>query len=248
MFTDSHCHLFKEYYFNIEEVIKRAEDNKVTKIITCGCDYNSNLETIELLNQYANVYGVIGVHPTEIKNITETINLIETNISNNKIIGIGEIGLDYHYDGFNKEEQNSTFEKMLNLAVKYNKPVVIHSRDANQETFDILKRYQLKGIIHSFSGDLELAKKYIDLGYLIGINGIVTFKNSNLVDLVKAISIKNILIETDSPYLSPTPLRGTKNEPKNVLEIAKFLSQELNLEMDFLAEILDKNLRRIFDI
>ncbi len=248
MFTDTHCHLFKEYYFDIDEVIKRAEDNNVTKIITCGCDYKSNLETIEIVSKYPNVYGAIGIHPTEINAINETINLIEKHILDEKIIAIGEIGLDYHYEKFNKKEQISVFNKMLKLAEKYNKPVIIHSRDANSDTFNILKQYKLKGVIHSFSGDLELAKKYIDLGYFIGINGIVTFKNANLIKIVKELPIQKILIETDSPYLSPVPFRGEKNEPKNVWEIVKFLSQELNLETTFLAEVLDENLRQIFDI
>jgi TatD DNase family protein len=248
MFTDTHCHLSKEYYQDIDKVIKDALNNEVTKIITCGCDYKSNLETLEIISRYSNVYGAIGIHPTEVNYIDETINLIEKNILNKKIIAIGEIGLDYHYDNFNKEEEIDVFHKMLKLAEKYNKPVIIHSRDANSDTFNILKQYNLKGVIHSFSGDLELAKKYIDLGYLIGVNGIITFKNADLIKVVKELPIQKILIETDSPYLSPVPFRGEKNEPKNVLEVAKFLSKELNLEMAFLAEILDKNLRQIFDI
>lgn len=248
MFTDTHCHLLREYYSDISKIIKDAYDNKVTKMITCGCDYNSIIETIEVCNDFDNIYGAIGIHPTEIKDVTNTINLIERNILNKKIIAIGEIGLDYHYEGYNKEEQQKTFKTMLDIARKYNKPVIIHSRDANYDTYNILKEYKLKGVVHSFSGDLELAKKYIELGYLIGINGTVTFKKSTLINIIKQIPLEKILVETDSPYLSPEPFRGNKNEPKRIIEIVKFLSKSLDIKEEFLAAVLAQNLRTFFDI
>lgn len=248
MFTDSHCHIFKEYYDNIDQIIKNANKVGVEKLMTCGCNYKSNLETIELVSKYKNVYGAIGIHPTEISDVEKDLLLIEKNVNNKKIVAIGEIGLDYHYEGFNKEEQKKVLKLMLDLAVKYNKPVIIHSRDANDDMYDILKDYNLKGVIHSFSGDTNMALKFIKLGYFIGINGIVTFKNSELINVIKDISVNNILVETDSPYLSPVPFRGAKNEPKNVLEIIKFLSQNLVIEEPVLGEILAKNLAACFDI
>lgn len=248
MYTDSHCHLYKEYYDDINKVINDAAKEGVKKLITCGCDYKTNLEVIDVVKRYPNVYGAIGVHPTEISKVNETLKLIEDNIDISKIIAIGEIGLDYHYEGFNKEEQIAVFEATLNLAEKYHKPVIIHSRDADEDTYNILKKHHVKGVIHSFSSDLEMAKKYIALGFLIGINGTITFKNSSLLEIVKQIPLTNILIETDSPYLTPVPFRGQKNEPKMVLEVAKFLSANLEINPLKLAEILEQNLNQIFDI
>ncbi len=248
MFTDSHCHLYKEYYSNIDNILVSAYNGGINRIINCGCDYNSNLEVLETINKYANVYGALGIHPNEIKDVEKTIKQIEENIQNKKIIAIGEIGLDYHYEGFDKEKQIMIFKKILNLAVKYNKPVIIHSRDASEDTYEILKKAKVTGIIHSFSGDLELANKYINLGYLLGINGTITFKNSKLIEVIKNIPINKILVETDSPYLSPIPFRGQKNEPKRLLETVKFLSENLNLNLNILADILEKNLQTIFDI
>ncbi len=248
MYTDSHCHLFKEYYNDITKVIERAKENSVTKFITCGCNYSSDLETIDICNNIHNVYGAIGIHPTEISQVLKTVKLIKKHISDKKIIAIGEIGLDYHYKNTNKLKQKIIFKIMLHLAQKYHKPVIIHSRDADQDTYKILKKYQLSGVIHSFSGNFNMAQKYIRLGYLIGINGTVTFKNSHLIEVIKQLPIDKILLETDSPYLAPEPFRGKKNEPKNILEIANFLSESLKLKQDFFAQKLAENLQEIFDI
>lgn len=248
MYTDSHCHLYKEYYDDINKVITTATKEGVTKFITCGCDYKTNLEVINVTKQYQNVYGALGVHPTEIDDVKKTVKLIDYNATNPKIVAIGEIGLDYHYEGFDKEKQIAVFEAMLTLAESLHKPVIIHSRDADLDTYNILKKYQVRGVIHSFSSDLKTAQKYIDLGFLIGINGTITFKNSKLLEIVRQIMPANILIETDSPYLTPIPFRGEKNEPKRVLEVAKFLSYNLNINALKLAKILEENLQRIFDI
>jgi len=248
MYTDSHCHLYQEYYDDINQVITNAIKEGVTKFITCGCDYKTNFEVINIITNYQNVYGAIGIHPTEINKVSEILKLIEDNINNPKIVAIGEIGLDYHYEGFNKEEQISVFETMLSLAEKYHKPVIIHSRDADEDTYNILKKHHVKGVIHSFSSNLVMAQKYIALGFLIGINGTITFKNSKLLEVVKQISLTDILIETDSPYLTPVPFRGEKNEPRRVLEIAKFLSTNLHINNLKLAETLGENLQRFFDI
>lgn len=249
MFTDTHAHLYSEYYDNIEDVIKKASSFSVNRIISAGCDRNTNKETIDTISRYQNVYGAIGIHPeyaNDYKN--EDLVFIENNLNNKKIIAIGEIGLDYHYENFDKEKEIILFEKQLDMAEKNNMPVVVHSRDATKDTLDILKKYHLKGVIHAFSGSKETALEYIKLGFKLGVGGVVTFKNSNLKEVYKEIGIDNIILETDSPYLSPDPFRGQKNEPKNVYYVAKFLSEYLNISMEEIEKKTNKNIEEIFDI
>ena len=217
MFTDTHCHLYKEYYDNLEEILNTAKENQINRYIVAGCDDISNKEVIELVNKYDNVYGNIGIHPENVDEYKDSdIEFIKDNLDNNKIIGIGEIGLDYHYTKENKVKQIKLFEKQLQIAQDLDIPVVIHSREATQDTIDILKKYNVKGVIHSFSGSLEVAKIYIKMGFVLGINGVITFKNSNLKEVVKEIGLENIILETDSPYLTPHPYRGKQNSPKYI--------------------------------
>lgn len=249
MFTDTHCHLLSDDYNNINEIINNAQKNKVNRFINNGCDRKTNEEILNLINKYKEMYGAIGIHPTEIDDINDDdFDFIEKNVDKEKVVAIGEIGLDYHYEGFNKEKQQEIFRKQLQIAQNHHIPVIVHSRDATKDTIDILKEYKVSGIIHSFSGSLETAKIYIKMGFLLGVNGVVTFKNCNLKDVLKNIDLKNIVLETDSPYLSPVPFRGTKNEPKNVYVIAKFLSDLYKIDINDLANITNNNIKRIFDI
>ena len=249
MFTDTHCHLLSDDYNNINEIINNAQKNKVNRFINNGCDRKTNEEILNLINKYKEMYGAIGIHPTEIDDIKDDdFDFIEKNVDKEKVVAIGEIGLDYHYEGFNKEKQQEIFRKQLQIAQNHHIPVIVHSRDATKDTIDILKEYKISGIIHSFSGSLETAKIYIKMGFLLGVNGVVTFKNCNLKDVLKNIDLKNIVLETDSPYLSPVPFRGTKNEPKNVYVIAKFLSDLYKIDINDLANITNNNIKRIFDI
>ncbi len=249
MFTDTHCHVYEEYYENIDEIINNAKNNKINRLINNGCDNKSNIEVIKTINKYPNIYGAIGIHPeaTETYQNIDLINL-ENNLSNKKVIAIGEIGLDYHYTKENKEKQKELFDYQLKLATKYNLPVIIHSREATEDTINILSKYNLKGVIHSFSGSLETANIYIKMGYLLGINGVITFKNSKLKEVIKQISLEHIILETDSPYLTPEPYRGKKNEPARIINIANFISNLKNIELDELARITNANIKRIFDI
>ena len=242
MLIDTHCHLSKE---DIDSI-----NNMNGIMITAGCDDETNKEVIELVNKYPNVYGVLGIHPEEIDKITDSsFKFIEENLSNKKIVGIGEIGLDYYWRSDNKEEQKEVFEKQLDIAQKYNLPVVIHSRDAIQDTYDIISKYKLRGSIHCFSSSLEMAREFIKLGYKIGIGGTVTFKNSKkLQEIVEVIDISDILIETDSPYLSPEPFRGQKNEPKNVYYVAKKISEIKSVNIDEIISKTYASALEIFDI
>lgn len=247
MFLDTHCHLFKEYYDSLDEVIKEAQENNVHWYITNGCDNKSNKEVIETIFLYDNVYGAIGIHPESVDAYKEEdIKFIEENLSNPKIVAVGEIGLDYHYTKDNKEEQIKLFEMQLELAEKYNIPVIIHSRDATEDTINSLKKFNVKGTIHSFSGSVETARIYTKMGFLLGINGVVTFKNSHLKETVKEIGLESIILETDSPYLTPEPYRGKQNSPAHVMDIAKYLSEIFGISLEELASITNDNVKKIY--
>jgi len=249
MFTDSHCHLYSEYYDDINEIIELSNKNNVNRYINNGCDSKTNKEVIHLCSKYPNIFGTLGIHPEYVDNYNiEDITYILDNIKNDKIIAIGEIGLDYYYTKENKEEQINLFESQLKIAEDFNIPVIIHSRDATLDTLNILKKYKVKGIIHSFSGSLETAKEYIKLGYLIGVNGVITFKNSKIKEVIKEISLKNIVLETDSPYLTPVPFRGKQNNPSHIIEIAKFISELKDVTLEELSKITNNNLEKMFKI
>ena len=247
MFTDTHCHLYKEYYDDIDSIINDSINNKVNRWINNGCDKKTNEEVIELARKYKNMYAAIGIHPEYVDSYTEAdIQYIEDNIDN--IIAIGEIGLDYHYTKDNKDEQIILLETQLKLAEKYNIPVIIHSRDATLDTINILKKYKVVGTIHSFSGSLEIANEYIKMGYLIGINGVVTFKNAKLKEVVEKLPLDSIVFETDSPYLTPEPYRGRQNNPSYIMDIATFVASIKKVSVTELASITNDNINRLYKI
>lgn len=246
MFTDGHCHIYSEYYSDISNIIKLAQDNKVKYFINNGCDASTNKEVINLTNAYENMYGAIGIHPENVQDYVEKdLDFIEENLNNPKIIAIGEIGLDYHYTKELKNEQIQLFESQLKIAEKYNMPVIIHSRDATLDTINTLKKFKVKGIIHSFSGSLETAKEYMKMGYLIGINGVITFKNSNIKEVIKELPIESLVLETDSPYLTPEPYRGKQNNPSHILDIAKFVAELKNISLEELSKVTNENLKKL---
>lgn len=248
MFTDTHCHVLSTNYYNPDEIIQNLESNNIKRIIINGYNLKTNKEVIELCTKYPNVYGALGIHPDNIfESLEENLQLIKEN-TNNKIIAIGEIGLDYYHNKDNKEEQLSLLETFLNLAESYNLPVIIHNRDATDDLLKVLKKHQLKGIIHCFSGSIETAQEYIKLGFKLGIGGVLTFKNSKLRETLKNIPLTSILLETDSPYLTPTPLRGLPNEPMYLKFVADELSEIYNITIEELSNTLENNFNSIFDI
>ena len=248
MYIDTHCHLSGEDYDDIDNVI---EDNKkalVDKIIVSGCSRESIDEVMVLKEKYDMVYVTIGYHPEYADIITlDDLDYLKKLLKESKVVGIGEIGLDYHYSKENKEKQLWLFESQLKIAEELSLPVVIHSRDATQDTIDTLKKYNVKGIVHCFSGSLEVANIYISMGFLLGIGGVVTFKNSKLKDVVKEISLEKIVLETDSPYLTPVPYRGKVNSSKYLEFIAKFIADVKNTSVDEIAKITSENASSLFD-
>ena len=250
MYIDTHCHLQKKYYDNIEKVIDNNRKAGIDSIIVSGCEIDEIKEVVEYAKNYRDIYLTLGFHPEYADSITDIdISWLKEIIKNNKkVIGIGEIGLEYYYSKENKDKQIVLFRKMLELASALNLPVVIHSRNATLDTINILKEYNLKGIIHCFSGSLETAREYIKMGYYLGIGGVVTFKNSNLRDTLKEISLNNIVLETDSPYLSPTPLRGTTNSSKNIPLIAEEISKIYCVNISEVSSKTIANTKSIFNI
>ena len=249
MYIDTHCHLFKEYYSNIDDVIKDGMGEGVTKFIINGCDMKSNMEVLELAHKYDNVYAAIGFHPTELDDFKEEdFDWLEEHINDKKVVAIGEIGLDYHYDNTDREKEIYVFRRHLDIAEKFNKPIIVHTRDSVQDTYNILKEYNLNGSIHSYSGSIEMAREFIKLGYMIGIGGVITFKNAkNIKEVVKEIPLEYILLETDSPYLTPEPFRGTTNSPKYIPYIAKAISDIKSINISDVRKITTDNAERLFD-
>ncbi len=245
---DTHAHLINEFYDNIDKIIEELKEKNMLKVINCADSLSTSKEVLEMAKKYDNfILPTIGIHPQNISNKEDLIE-IEELLKNNKVYAIGEIGLDYHYNEDNKEEQKEFLNLQLDLAEKYNLPVLIHIRDCIQECFDILKTRKLTGIIHCYSGSKEMAKEFIKLGYKLGIGGVLTFKNSKLYEVIEAIDMKDIVLETDSPFLSPEPYRGKKNIPSNVYYVAKKIAEIKNISVDEVIKITTDNATTLFDI
>ena len=248
MYIDTHCHLSREDYDDIDKVIEENKNANIDKIVVSGCSRESIEEVMDLKDRYDMVYVTIGYHPEYADTVTESdLDYLKSLLGEKKVVGIGEIGLDYHYTKENKDKQIWLFEEQLKIASAFNLPVVIHSRDATMDTINTLKKYKVKGIIHCFSGSLETANIYISMGFLLGIGGVVTFKNSKLKDVVKEVPLESIVLETDSPYLAPVPFRGKINSSKYLEFIANFIADIKNISVDELAEITSRNASSLFD-
>ena len=227
---DSHAHILSEYY-NIDEIVKYLKASDIKCVINCSTCLKDAKEVIELSKKFNNyLLPAIGI------------------LKNNKIYAIGEIGLDYYWNKENKEEQKELFIKQIELANKYNLPIIVHTRDSIQDCLDILKVHKAKGVIHCFTGSYEMAKEFIKLGFKLGIGGVITFKNSKLSEVVSKIDIKDILLETDSPYLSPEPNRGKQNNPSNVYYVAKKIAEIKNLKIEEIVKTTSKTAQNLFDI
>lgn len=250
MYIDTHLHLSQHDYDNIDQVITRAKTKKVNHLIVSACEKEAIDECLEYMNKYQNVYYTFGFHPSTVENVhKEELLWLENAVkSHSKIVGIGEIGLDYHYGKEDKEQQKQLFIEQLKIAKKLNLPVVIHSREAVEDTIDILKRYPVHGIIHCFSGSVETAKIYIKMGYLLGIGGVLTFTNSRLFEVIEQLSLDDIVLETDSPYLAPVPFRGQKNEPAYIPIIAEKIATIKQISVEEVASKTLDNARSLFDL
>jgi TatD DNase family protein len=255
-YFDQHCHLDDcKFDDDREEIIKAIYDFGVTNLISAGYSLEGSKRALELANKYDFIYATIGLSPNDFgenykKELEEIEELILENKTNKKMVAVGEIGLDYHYDT-NREWQKEVFIKQIELANKYQYPIVIHTRDAIMETIEILKKYPVdkKGVFHCCPFNKDLVREGLKLGYYISVAGPVTFKNSkNASEHIKQIPLEKLLIETDSPYLSPEPFRGTKNTSKNVPIIANRIAEILNIDVSEVSRITYSNAVKLFDL
>ena len=248
--VDTHCHLDNEKFDEDRlEVIERIKEN-LEFCVNIGYDLASSKKSLELAKEYDFIYAVIGVHPIDIAEYDEEVEKeLELLGKNPKVVAIGEIGLDYHWMTEPKEVQQERFKRQLELAERLNKPVVIHTRDAMEDTVNILKEYpNITGVIHCYPGSLETAKQLVDRFYL-GIGGTLTFKNSKkAVEVVKDIPLDRIVIETDCPYLTPEPFRGKRNEPIYVEYVAKKIAEIKEISVEDVTKITTENAKKLYRI
>jgi len=254
MLIDSHAHLDdRRFDRDRDRLIKSLKEFGVELVINPGADLSSSIKAVSLAEEYDNIYAAVGVHPHSAKEMDEsTIGLLKSFTNREKVIAIGEIGLDYYYDNSPRDVQRKRFIEQLNLAKEVNLPVIIHSREANKDTFDILKEAQdgsLRGVMHCFSGSVEMAMEYIKLGFYISLAGPVTFKNARVPkEVAKAVPLDKLMIETDAPYLTPEPYRGKRNEPIYVRYVAGTIAELKGLTFEEVAKQTAENTKRLFNI
>ena len=249
---DSHCHLDQQPLLgDLNNIINRSKEVGIEKLLTISTTLNSFNEISKLVNFDPIIYGTFGIHPHEAdKELVTESAIIEKIKTNKKIIGVGETGLDFYYNNSDKKNQINSFINHIEAAIDLNIPLIVHSRNAETDTFDIINRYKnqnLKVLMHCFTGSLNLAKKLLDLDAFFSASGIITFKNSNsLQDTFKFLPDNKILIETDSPYLAPEPMRGKKNEPSFIHHTLKKLAQIKKIEINKLDNITTNNFNNLF--
>jgi TatD DNase family protein len=254
MLVDSHAHLFLPNFENdLDEVLSRAKANGVKYIIVPGTDIETSKQAIKLADKYEQIYAAVGVHPHDSKDWDNSwINEIEKLAEHPKVVAIGEIGLDYFYDFSPKENQHQAFKAQLDLAIKLDLPVVIHNRDSNDDIMNYAREYASKGLraqFHCFAGSIDDAHELVELGYKISFTGNITFKKSDeLREIVKSLSVENILLETDSPFLTPVPYRGKRNEPSYVKYVAKQVAELHHLRINDIERTTTYNVFRLFGV
>ena len=249
MIIDTHCHIYNSEIENAEEIIRECAKNNIYMILN-GVDPESNKEILELSKKYDNVYAALGYDHSVVDKITEEdISLLDEQLNNEKVVAVGEIGIDYYWVKDNKDKQKDLFERMLNLAEKHKLPVIVHAREAIGDTYEILKKHNIIGSMHCYQGSKEMAKEFIKLGFYIGIDGPITYNNNRKQkEMIKEIDIDHILVETDSPYLTPEPKRGEKNTSLNLIYIIRKIAEELNYTEDEMINITTNNAKKLFKI
>lgn len=251
-YFDSHSH-YNDEKFDIdrEEIIKKVYDEGITKTVCIGYSVKKSKDAIKIANSYDFIYATCGISPNDIEDFTdENIEIIEGLAKDKNIVAIGEIGLDYYWNKDNKEKQKELFIRQIEIANKLELPIVIHTRDAFIDTIDVLKKHPVnkKGIFHCCPLNQELIKEGLALGYYISFSGNITFKNAKSEPAVSLVPMDRLLIETDSPYLSPEPFRGKRNDPSNVKLVAKRVAEIKRMDIENVTRITYDNAKRIFNI
>lgn len=247
---DTHCHVYEEEMSNYKEIIENCDKKGISMIVN-AIDINTSKEVISLSKKYNNVHAAIGLNYDKIDTFNQDdLKKLEELIKKEKIVALGEIGLDYYWTKENKDKQIEYFKAQLELSKKYNLPVIVHARESIQDVYNIIKESGVnKGSMHCFNGSLEMAKEFIKLGFKIGIDGPITYKsNKKGVEIVKELDLKDLLIETDSPYLSPEPKRGEQNSPLNLEFIAKKIADIKEIPLEKVIDITTNNAKELYKI
>lgn len=273
MLLDTHCHLHlmarnfqdsdvfaplnSQEIATIQQALEDAKKQHVTKIVNIGTNWSESLTCIEMAKQFDNCWATIGLHPNDAQDnwqdVMEKFDDLLQHAQTNKIVGIGECGIDKHYPEFNLKRQEGAFHAQIQLALKYNLALVIHSRDADQDTYNALQQYRgeknFRGTIHCFSSDENYAQKYMDLGFVLGFGGTVTYpKNETLRNVAKMVPLSSIVLETDAPFLPPQTMRGKKNHPANIYVIAQYLAQLRGESLEHVMQVTTQTASELFNI
>ncbi len=254
MLIDSHAHIDGEAFDeDRDEVIRGFEAAGIEAVIVPAADWDSLYRVTDLAKKYDNIYAAVGIHPHDVKELKEEdLETIRELAKDEKVVAIGEIGLDYYYDHSPRDVQKEYFRKQIQLAKELNLPIIVHDRDSAQDVYEIISSEydeNLKGVLHSFSGSIEMAKKYLDMGFYISFAGPVTFKNAvRPKEVSKEIPLDRLLVETDSPYMTPVPYRGKRNDPTYVRYIAEKIAELKEIEFDELAKATTENAKKLFGI
>lgn len=255
MLIDSHCHLDRinldRYDGQLANAIAAANERGIHKMLCIGVSLDNIQTVIDIARAHECVYASVGVHPCDVKDGTASADQLMQWAANKKVVALGETGLDYHYETESKALQHESFAMHLEVGKKIGLPVVVHTREAKEDTLSLIKQFgslEHSGVLHCFTEDWEMAKSALDLNYYISISGIVTFKNAEQIrEVVRKMPIDRLLIETDSPYLAPIPYRGKPNEPKYVYEVAQFVADLKGLSIEELGERTSENFHRLFN-
>lgn len=252
--VDTHCHLDdKRYDEDRDQVLKRAFKSGIEFVVNVSYDANSARRALQLAQANERVYAAVGIHPHDASTYSPEVEaLLRELAAHPKVVAIGEIGLDYYYDNSPRDVQRAVFARQIELAAELGKPIVVHNRDAHQDTLNILKQHSslsVGGLLHCFSGSYETAKVCLDMGYYIAFGGSITFKNARrLQDVVRKLPLERMLLETDCPYLTPVPHRGKRNEPAYVTYVAQKAAELKGISVEEVAQTTTQNARRVFGL
>lgn len=248
---DTHAH-YDDSRFDEDrdELLSSLSEKGVSHIVNCGCDLKSSLTTLALAEKYDFIYAALGVHAHEAEDATEEdLQKIAELYSHERVVAVGEIGLDYHYDFSPRERQIEVFERQIKLANELNLPIIVHDREAHEDTMNLLKKYRPKGVVHCFSGSAESAKEIVKLGMYIGMGGAVTFKNAvKPVEVAKIVPADRLLLETDAPYMTPVPFRGKRCDSAHIAYTAEKIAEIRAVDVQELIDVCNENAKRLFGI
>lgn len=247
IFTDSHCHLTMS---NADANLRAAREAGVRGFVVPGTNLKDAPQAVQIAQQHADVWSAVGFHPHDAKDCDDAAFAeIERLAREARVVAIGEIGLDYHYNHSPRDTQRAVFERHIALAKQLDKPIIVHNRESTEDMVDVLSRSGARGILHSYTESLDVAKKLVDLGFVISFSGIVTFKSAeSLREVAKALPLDAVLIETDTPYLAPVPYRGRDNEPAYVVKIAELLARLWDVPVERVADATTQNFERVFSV